>query len=90
MPIRILIYGEHSEGATYAAMAQIRALIREMRADASVQIITDERQIKMSGVTETPAVSVDGTVVSLGYVPSRVEMERYLKQRIEMLGGAGD
>lgn len=87
MPIRIVIYGQHSEGSTYAAMAQIRSLIREMSADASVQIITDERQLKMNGVSETPAVAVDGTLVSLGYVPSRMEMQRYLKQRIEMLEG---
>ncbi len=88
MPIRIVIYGQHSEGSTYAAMAQIRSLIREMNADASVQIVTDERQLKMNGVTETPAVSVDGTLVSLGYVPSRMEMQRFLKQRLEALGGA--
>jgi hypothetical protein len=87
MPIRVVIYGQHSDGAAYAAMAQIRSLIRELNADASVLIITDERQLKMNGVTDTPSVSVDGTLVSFGYVPSRMEMQRFLKQRMDALGG---
>jgi hypothetical protein len=87
MPIRILIYGQQGEGSTYAAMAQLRSLIREISADASVQIITDQHQLAMNGITETPAVAIDGTIVSFGYVPSRMEMQRYLKQRMEMLRG---
>jgi hypothetical protein len=52
-----------------------------------VQIITDQHQLAMNGITETPAVAIDGTIVSFGYVPSRMEMQRYLKQRMEMLRG---
>jgi hypothetical protein len=87
MPIRVLIYGKQGDGSAYAAMAQLRSLIREMQADASVQIITDQRQLEMNGITETPSVAVDGTLVSQGYVPSRTEMHRYIQQRVEVLRG---
>jgi hypothetical protein len=85
MPIRVLIYGREGDGGAYAALAQIRTLIRELRVDASVQIITDQAQLKMHGIEDPPAVSVDGSLVSVGYVPARSEMQGYLQQRADAL-----
>lgn len=89
MSIRVLIYGKQGDGSAYAAMAQLRSLVREMQADASVQIITDPRQLEINGITSTPSVAIDGTLVSQGYVPSRTEMHRYIKQRMDILTGSG-
>lgn len=85
MPIRVLIYGREGDGGAYAALAQIRTLIRELQVDASVQIITDPAQLEMHGISDPPGVSVDGSLVSIGYVPARSEMQRYLQQRADAL-----
>ncbi|MBN2083345.1 thioredoxin family protein [bacterium] len=87
MPIRILVYGKEGDGAAFAAMAQIRSLVNEMRADCSVQIVTDPGQLRMNGIEDTPSVMVDGSTVSMGYVPSRTEMQRYIQQRMDILRG---
>ena len=87
MSIRILVYGKEGDGSAFAAMAQIRSLVNEMRADCSVQIITDPGQLKMNGIEDTPSVMIDGSTVSIGYVPSRTEMQRYIQQRMEILKG---
>jgi hypothetical protein len=95
MPIRILVYGKPGDGAAYSAMGQLRSLIREMRVDASVQIITDPQSLKDSGIDATPCVMVDGQMVSQGWVPSRNEITRAIQQRQEQLnahkqpGGGG-
>ena len=85
MPIRILVYGAPSDGAAFGAMGQIRAMVRELRADASVQIITDPQQLKASGIDRTPTVLVDGAFVSQGWVPSRNEILRAIRQRMDQL-----
>jgi uncharacterized protein (DUF302 family) len=87
MPIRIVIYGKQGDGAAYAAMAQIRTIVREMGADVSVQIVDDEQQLKIHGIDTPPAVVIDGVTVSIGYVPSRNEMQGYIRRREEMLQG---
>lgn len=82
MGIRILIYGREGEGAAQAAMSQIRALIGEMRIDASVQMVTDPAMLTMNGVDNPPAISVDGSFISNGWVPSRNEIIRALNSRL--------
>ena len=89
MAIRIVIYGKPGDGGAFAAMAQIRSLIRELRVDATVQIVTDEQQLQMNGIDDPPAVLIDGSQVSIGYVPSRTEMAGYIRQRQTMLAGRG-
>ena len=80
-----MVYGKQGEGTATSVMSQIRALVSEMRADAYVQLITDESLMRMNGIEETPAVFVDGVVVSNGWSPSRTEMQRALQHRIEAL-----
>jgi len=87
MPMRIVVYGTTSDATAYAAMAQIRSLIREMGVDAGVQIVTDEKQREMQGIESTPAVAIEGMTVSAGWVPSRTELRRAIQQHIEMASG---
>lgn len=82
MPIRILIYGREGEGSAQAAMSQLRALIGEMRVDASVQMVTDPAMLAMNGVDTPPAISIDGMFISNGWVPSRNEIVRALNSRL--------
>ncbi|MCC7477978.1 thioredoxin family protein [bacterium] len=85
MPIRILIYGREGEGSAQAAMSQIRALVGEMRIDASVQMITDPSMLTMNGVDNPPAISIDGSFISNGWVPSRNEILRALNSRLSQI-----
>jgi hypothetical protein len=64
-------------------MTQIRALVGEMRAAATVQMITDPGMLAANGVDQPPAVQMDGLFVSNGWVPSRNEVARALKARID-------
>jgi hypothetical protein len=92
MAIRILIYGQQGEGSAQAAMSQIRALVGEMRIDASVQMVTDPSLLASNGVDRTPAVNVDGLFISTGWVPSRNEIARALRSRlsqVDTMHGAG-
>ena len=87
MSMRIVIYGRQGDATAFAAMAQMRSIIAEMKVDASVQIVTDESQLKMIGVDNPPAVAIEGMMVSSGWVPSRTEMKRAIRQQIEMASG---
>ncbi|MDQ3023358.1 MAG: thioredoxin family protein [bacterium] len=83
MGIRIIIYGKEGDGSAQAAMTQIRALVGELRADATVQMITDPAMLTANGVDHPPAVQLDGMFVSNGWVPSRNELSRALRARLE-------
>jgi hypothetical protein len=87
MPIRIVIYGKPGDGAAFSAQAQIRALVNELRVDATVQIITDPTQLRMSAIPDedTPLVMIDSVTVTRGYVPSRGEIARAIEQRLGQL-----
>lgn len=85
MAIRILIYGREGDGSAQAAMTQIRALVSELRAHATVQMITDPAMLTANGVDNPPAVQMDGLFVSNGWVPSRNELTRALKSRLDAI-----
>ncbi len=83
MPIRILVYVKEGEGTGTAVMNQIRALVNEMKVDASLQIVTDQSMHASNGVESTPAISVDGLMVANGWAPSRQEMRRAIEARVK-------
>lgn len=85
MPIRILVFGREGDGSAFAALAQVRAMIGEMRLDASAQIITDPAQLAMNGIDNPPGVSIDGMTISNGWVPSRNELARAINQRVSAI-----
>jgi len=85
MPITVMVYGKPSDGAAYAALGQLRSIVMEMRLDATVQIVTDAQQVRMSGVELLPSIAVDGVMISTGWVPSRTELRSALQQRRQQI-----
>jgi hypothetical protein len=85
MPIRIVIFGKEGDGGAQAAMTQMRALVSELRADAGVQMVTDPQMLAANGVEKPPAISIDGLFISNGWVPSRNEIARALRSRMEAI-----
>lgn len=81
MPIRILIYTKQGEGTGTAVMNQLRALIKELKVDATIQLIADESMHAANGVVGTPAISIDGLMVANGWAPSRQELRRFIEGR---------
>jgi hypothetical protein len=87
MSIRIEIYGKPGDGMAFSAQAQIRALVNELRLDASVKIITETSQLLAAGIEDedTPLVMIDSITITRGYVPSRGEIQRAIEQRQNQL-----
>ena len=85
MAVRIEIYSKPGEGSSVAVASQIRSLVTEMRIDAGIHMITDEALHASNGVEKTPAVYVDGMMISNGWAPSRMEIKRVLEKRVEAL-----
>jgi len=82
MALRIVVYGKEGDGAAFAAMGQVRQICRELKLEATVQIMTDPLSLQAAGVEATPAVSVDNTLICQGYVPSRTEMARAMGMKV--------
>jgi small redox-active disulfide protein 2 len=61
---------------------KLMALVQEVVSDrghaATVQKVTDMKEIVGYGVMRTPGLVVDGKVVAAGRVPSKVEIEGWL------------
>lgn len=62
---------------------QTEALIKEAVAakgcGVTVQKVTDLKEIMMAGVMSTPAVEIDGRIVSSGRMPSKEEIAAWLE-----------
>lgn len=69
-------------GSGCARCAETAALIAEMAAasgkDIVVEKVSDFKAIMAAGVMSTPAVAIDGVVVSTGKVPGREEIAAWL------------
>jgi Thioredoxin domain len=87
MSIRVLVFADQGDGAAQAGMNQLRAIIAQMKLDATVQIVSDKAMHSGNGVTELPSFTVDGVFMSQGWVPSRNEIIRALTQRQAAIGG---
>ncbi len=61
--------------------AAARQAVKEAGIDAEVVKITDSEEIMNMGVMMTPALAVDGTVVSSGKVLSVEEIRRFIEGR---------
>jgi len=85
MSIRVEVFSKMGEGASSAVMNQIRAVINEQKVDATVQLVTEPSLLQMNGIEETPAVFIDGLMISNGWAPSRMEIVRALQQRVAAL-----
>jgi small redox-active disulfide protein 2 len=58
---------------------RVRETIEELGIDAKVEEVTDMGKIIESGIMATPAVVVDGSVKSEGIIPTRDEIEKWLR-----------
>jgi small redox-active disulfide protein 2 len=76
MEIKVLGTGCKKCKATKEA---IREVISELGLEATVEEVTDMAEIMKYNVLTTPGVVIDGKVVSKGKVPSKKEIESWLK-----------
>jgi len=58
---------------------RVKETTEELRIDAEVKKITDMGEIVERGVMVTPAVIVDGNVKSEGRIPTKEEIEKWLR-----------
>ena len=58
-----------------------KAAVEETGSDAAVEKVTDMMTIVSYGVMSTPALVIDGQVVSSGRIPSREEIAKMLRDR---------
>lgn len=87
MSIRVLVFATQGDGAAQAGMNQLRAIISQLKIDATVQIVSDVTMHRSNGISDLPAFTVDGVFMSQGWVPSRNEIIRALTQRQAAIGG---
>ncbi len=59
-------------------IANVEAAIKELNVDAEVSKVTDIGKIVEYGVMTTPALAVDGAVMSAGKVLSKDEIKKIL------------
>jgi len=76
MEIKVLGTGCKKCKATKEA---IREVVSELGLEATVEEVTDMAEIMKYNVLTTPGVVIDGKVVSKGKVPSKKEIESWLK-----------
>ncbi len=57
----------------------MKETIEELGMEAEVKEITDIGKIIEYGVMATPAVVIDGSVKSAGRIPTREEIEKWLR-----------
>ena len=57
----------------------VSAVVAEMGAGAVVKKVTDMMEIAQHGVMSTPAVVLDGKVISAGKVPDKKEVRKWLE-----------
>ncbi|MCE5335836.1 MAG: thioredoxin family protein [Desulfobacteraceae bacterium] len=56
----------------------VQEAVRESGCEATVEHVRDIAQIAQHGVFTTPAVVVDGEVKSVGRVPSKADIKKWL------------
>ncbi len=66
---------------------EVTSVLMEMDVPADLQHVTDIKEIASYGVMATPALVVNGQVVSLGSVPPRARIKALLQEVVERPGG---
>ena len=56
----------------------VRKAVEEVRQDASVEKVTDLKEMMALGVMATPAVVIDGSIKCTGRVPSLAEVKGWI------------
>ncbi len=56
----------------------VRQVVRDLGITANVEKVSDLKEMMSLGIMSTPAVAIDGKVVSKGRVPGREEIREWL------------
>lgn len=56
----------------------VSAIAKELGLDATISKVTDMMEIAQHGVMSTPAVVIDGEVISTGKVPNQNQVRQWL------------
>ena len=59
----------------------VREVVQELGAPADVEKVTKTSDMVRYGVMSTPAIVIDEQVVHTGGVPSREEIQRWIRER---------
>lgn len=57
----------------------VRNIVAERSLDATVEKVTDLKEIMKAGILSTPAIALNGKLIFSGRVPSRKEVEDMLQ-----------
>lgn len=76
--MEIVVYGSGCKNCD-TTEERIREVVEELGVDAKVTHDFDISSAAEKGIMLTPGVTIDGEIVSEGGVPSREEIEKWLK-----------
>lgn len=62
-------------------LENVKTAVSELRADATVEYITDYLKIVNAGILRTPALAIDGKIVVSGRVPAVDEIRAMIGNR---------
>lgn len=68
----------------------ISSAVKETGIEATVEKVSDFREMMALGIMSTPAVAIDGKVVCTGHVPSSTEVLDWLSGKGESKTGPGN
>lgn len=74
----ITVYGAGCKKC-HALLENTKAAVEQMGLDAQVEYVTDMAQVAAKGIMSTPALAVDGGVVSTGRVLTSDEVAAYIR-----------
>ncbi|MCL1139410.1 MULTISPECIES: thioredoxin family protein [Shewanella] len=78
--MKIEILGSGCKKCTNLA-ADVEQVATDMALDFSIEKVTDMAAILDYGVMSTPAIVIDGTVITAGNVPSKAEIQQLLNDK---------
>lgn len=68
----------------------VRQVIKDLDIAATVEKVSDLKEMMGLGIMSTPAVAIDGKVVSTGHVPSKDEIKDWLSGKGSVASSGGD
>ncbi|GAB4310928.1 MAG: MTH895/ArsE family thioredoxin-like protein [Methanobacteriaceae archaeon] len=80
MKIKIEVYGTGCANCQ-ALEKNAKKAIKESGADAKIVKIKEMDRIFESGITETPGLSIDGEIKSMGRIPSVKEIKKWIESK---------
>ncbi len=73
----IKIYGPGCKRCD-AAENMVKDAATRLGVEATVEKVTDQREIAMAGIMSTPGISIDGKLVHAGGLPDKAKLDEWL------------